>query len=907
MSAKIDRLIINSPYTEPLYHWEYNKDTKSFDKVDGRRSAGYLVASGNARGFEDDSGIFIEIELVNKIRPQVKQWRENGYPGATNVTRKLLEHWHDKSARIFPFFFCQLDAIETLIWLQESQDGRRMLIQGDGGKFKRLCTKLCTGGGKTIVMAMLIAWSVCNKVRDIRNRNYTRNILIVAPNLTVKKRLQVLRPDNEDNYYERFNVVPVEMQESMNQSRIVIQNWQALAWDSDETIAKRKEVDKRGSLSDGAYARKILKNSYENWFVINDEAHHAYRVQDIDKKLSKEDKESQREATIWIQGLDRIHNVRTILTCYDFSATPFIPGSQTNEENLFKWIVSDFSLSDGIESGLVKTPRVVVRDDVLPDAKTYRTRLYHIYSDETVKDSLRGNASVTDSLPDLVRNAYVLLAADWQETSKKWIEAGKTIPPVMISVANNTTTAARIEHFFETDSMALPEKICEAGRILRIDSQKLQDESSAEGELLREKVDTVGQEGKPGEQLSNIISVGMLSEGWDAKTVTHIMGLRAFSSQLLCEQVVGRGLRRTSYDIVNNFFEPEYVNVFGVPFTFLPHEDAGSGGSISHTNTTEIKVLEERNEFRITWPNILRLEYVSGQKLSLDVEKIKDMELNAGDTRINVEVAPILNGKANLAMCSDIDLENAYKSFRLQRIIFQTASKVFDEMSASWKEKAQKMLLLGQIIKLVQEYLSSRRIKINPPLFEINQERRKILYAMNMDKIIKNLWDSIQNENSETIIPVYDTFKRTRSTGDMPRWWTSKPNEITRKSHINRCVFDSTWEATEAYRLDQNPHVKAWAKNDHLGFQIYYFYEGEIKRYLPDYLITLDNGVTLILEVKGQFTEQDKAKNLALEDWVKAVNKTKEWGEWHSDISFNHTDIDGIIEKHSKNKVIEEQ
>ena len=126
-------------------------------------------------------------------------------------------------------------------------------------------------------------------------------------------------------------------------------------------------------------------------------------------------------------------------------------------------------------------------------------------------------------------------------------------------------------------------------------------------------------------------------------------------------------------------------------------------------------------------------------------------------------------------------------------------------------------------------------------------------------------------------------------------------------SHINRCVFDSTWEATEAYRLDRNTHVKAWAKNDHLGFQIYYFYEGEIKRYLPDYLITLDNGVTLILEVKGQFTEQDKAKNLALEDWVKAVNKTKEWGEWHSDISFNHTDIDGIIEKHSKNKVIEEQ
>lgn len=890
---KIDRLIINSPYAEPLYHWEYNKETKEFDKAVGRRKAGYLVASN-----DDESGRFIEIELVNEIRPKVNHWRDAGYPGITNVTRKLLDYWHDKTVRNYPFFFCELDAIETIIWLKESHEGRMMPIPNDGGKFQRICTKLCTGGGKTIVMAMLIVWSICNKIRDIRNMNYSQNVLIITPNLTVRNRLQVLKPDNENNYYERFDIVPVELQEMMSRARIVIHNWQALAWESAEEIIKRKGIDKRGPLSDGAYARKVLRNFYENWLVINDEAHHAYRIQpDNNKKLTRDEKESQHEATIWIQGLDRIHSVRKITNCYDFSATPFIPGGKTSEERLYSWIVSDFSLNDGIESGLVKTPRVVVRDDAIPDASTYKSKLYHIYSDKTVRNSLKNSASLTETLPDLIRNAYVLLASDWQEVYKQWQASGKNIPPVMISVANCTTTAARIERFFSSNDILLSpyEGLCDTNRILRIDSQKLQSETDAEGARLREKVDTVGQEGKIGEQLTNIISVGMLSEGWDAKTVTHIMGLRAFSSQLLCEQVVGRGLRRTSYELTNDFFEPEYVNIFGVPFTFLPHEEAGTGGTVTHTNTTEIKALEERNEYRITWPNIIRLEYISEESLSLDIDSIKELELNAYDTRINVEIAPILNGNLNLGMCRDIDLEEAYKDFRLQRIIFHTASRVFDEMGTSWK--SSKVLLLGQIIKLVQKYLQSKRIKIFPELFETSEERRKILYAMNMDKIIRNLWDSIRSENSENIVPIYDTFKRTRSTADMPRWWTIKPNEVTQKSHINRCVFDSTWEDTIAYHLDKNPNVKAWAKNDHLGFYVYYMYNGVIRRYVPDFLIKLDEEQFLILEVKGIMTEQDKAKKAALEDWVKAVNNTHEFGNWRCDIVGCPLEVDGVISR----------
>ncbi len=281
---------------------------------------------------------------------------------------------------------------------------------------------------------------------------------------------------------------------------------------------------------------------------------------------------------MWIGGLDRLHRSRGILTCYDFSATPFTPsGKKSSEEALFGWIVNDFGLNDAIESGLVKTPRVVVRDDAVPDARTYKSRLYHIYNDPDVKDDLNRRASPEEPLPDLVLNAYYLLGYDWREAWKEWQAAGLPTPPVMITVANRTETAARVKHAFDSKRIHIDE-LCDPERVLHIDSKVLdeaeaqedsltpalsqgerepeQDDADEDGpverkltkaeqaELLRQTVDTVGKPGLPGEKIQKVISVGMLSEGWDAKTVTHIMGLRAFSSQLLCEQVVGRGLRR---------------------------------------------------------------------------------------------------------------------------------------------------------------------------------------------------------------------------------------------------------------------------------------------------------------------------------------------------------------------------
>ncbi len=914
----IDRLIINTPYVEPERHWRYQRESRSFDLVEGSRPAGYVVASGDSKAF-DDPGIFVAIPLVNQIRPRVRAWREAGYPGVSSITSRLLEHWRDaeefESRR---FFFCQLEAIETLIWLTEAPAAERVGIEvpGDGGAFVRQCCKMATGSGKTIVMAMLIAWQVLNKVAYPQDSRFTRNVLVMAPGLTVKSRLAVLEPSGEGNYYEAFNIVPSAMFDKLRQGKVLVRNWHALAWESEEQIKKRRSVDKRGTKSDEAYSREVLGEmaNARNLLVINDEAHHAWRVnrESEGKYLrSREMKESAEEATVWIGGLDRLHSSRGILACYDFSATPFTPsGKKSSEEALFSWIVSDFGLNDAIESGLVKTPRVVVRDDARPDAATYKSRLYHIYNDPEVKDDLNRKAEPEEPLPDLVLNAYYLLGYDWRETWKAWKKAGLSTPPVMITVCNRTETAARVKHAFDTRRIHIDE-LCDPERILHIDSKVLSDAEEREepvstaevvdaaievddteapverkltkakqAELLRKMVDTVGKPGQPGAGIQKVISVGMLSEGWDARTVTHIMGLRAFSSQLLCEQVVGRGLRRTSYEVdpVTGLFDPEYVNIFGVPFTFLPHEGGLGGPPPPPSPKTIVEADPAKVEYEIRWPNVVRLERLFYPILKIDWSKVTTLELDAAQALQVAELAPVLEGKPNVNFVNRIELEQLAREFRQQRIIFETARDVFDQMRPSWRGGRE--LLLAQLVRIVEEFIRSEHIAISPPLFYQDELRRRVIITLNMSRIVQHVWDTVRQENTEKLMPVFDRDHPLRSTADMRTWYTGKPCERTKKSHINVSVHDSTWEATDAFVLDNSDHVAAWAKNDHLGFEILYIYRGVVRKYRPDFLVRLADGTMLILETKGEESEQDKVKQRYLEEWVQAVNTHGGFGHW---------------------------
>ena len=927
----IDRLIINSPYEEPKQYWRYDRPTRSFDLVQGRRPAGYVVATPGSKSF-DDPGIFVEIPLVNQIRPRVKAWREAGYPGVTSITKRLLEHWGDPE-REQRFFFCQLEAVETLIWLTEAPAAERVGIEipGDGGDFERQCCKMATGTGKTVVMAMVIAWHILNKVANPQDARFSKNVLVIAPGLTVKERLQVLLPAHAQNYYEAFDIVPSSLLDKLRQGRVRVANWHALAWESEEQIQKRKSVDKRGAKSDEAYTREVLGEmaNARNILVINDEAHHAWRVnwEAEGKYLRQRDlKDSAEEATVWIGGLDRLHRSRGILKCYDFSATPFAPsGKRSSEEALFGWIVSDFGLNDAIESGLVKTPRVVVRDDAVPDAKTYKSRLYHIYNDPEVKDDLNRKANPEEPLPDLVLNAYYLLGYDWREAWKAWRDAGLPTPPVMITVCNRTETAARIKHAFDTKRIHIDE-LCDPERVLQIDSKVLE-EAEAKGEpaaaveaseedggaeapvarkltkaeqaeLLRRTVDTVGKVGQPGEKIQKVISVGMLSEGWDAKTVTHIMGLRAFTSQLLCEQVVGRGLRRTSYEInpATGLFEPEYVNIFGVPFTFLPHEGGQDGPPPPPAPKTAVEPDPAKAQFEIRWPNIVRIDHVFQPTLTLDWSKVPILELDAAETAQVAELAPILEGKPDATKINRIELARLAREFRTQRLIFETARDVFDQMKPAWRGSRE--ILLAQLVRIVEQFMRSDRITISPPLFYQDELRRRLVITLNMSRVVQHVWAAVKHENTERLTPVFDRDHPIRSTAEMRTWYTGKPCERTKKSHINFCVFDSTWEASDAYVLDTSEAVAAWVKNDHLGFEILYIYRGVVRKYRPDYLVRLENGEMLVLETKGQETEQDRAKHQALNEWIKAVNGHGGFGHWRAEVAKSPGEIKEILARH---------
>ncbi|MGB2987156.1 MAG: DEAD/DEAH box helicase family protein [Phycisphaerae bacterium] len=246
-TVQIPQLIINSPCEEPSTYWSYDREVRMFERKDGRRPAGYVVATPGSKAF-DDPGVFVELPLVNQIRPRVDAWREAGYAGVSGITKRLLEHWRDPEERLDRrFFFCQLEAIETLIWLTEASPAERqgLDIPGDGGVFRRLCSKMATGSGKTIVMAMLIAWQVLNKVTYPQDKRFSKSIFVVAPGLTVRSRLQVLLPDHPGNYYDEFNVVPAGLVEKLRLGSIRVRNWHVLNWETDEQIAKKRSVDKR--------------------------------------------------------------------------------------------------------------------------------------------------------------------------------------------------------------------------------------------------------------------------------------------------------------------------------------------------------------------------------------------------------------------------------------------------------------------------------------------------------------------------------------------------------------------------------------------------------------------------------------------------------------------------------------
>ena len=943
--SKIRQLILNSPYEEPTKYWQYDRDTRRFDERNGRRPSGYRIATPGSTD-PNDPGTIREIPLVNRLRPRIREWRDRGYPGVTGMTLRLLRHWKEREADDRRLFFCQREAIETLIWLREAPatDRAGIEIPSDGGAFRRICSKMATGTGKTVVMAMLLAWNFLNRAARPRDTRFARNALLVAPGLTVRQRLSVLDPSREDNYYREFDLAPSGMLDKLRQGRVVVRNWQALAWEDEKKLARKKGVDRRGPKSDRAWIGQVLGSDLArrqgDLLVINDEGHHAWRIPAGFRSREWKPRD-RKQATIWIRALDRIHRIRRILTCYDFSATPFVPGAGTRTgETLFDWIVSDFGLDDAIESGLVKTPRVVIRENPqtrMPgDAKTLRPRLYRIYEDEKVKADLNRKAPEETSLPDLVMNAYGLLAIDWRETARDWerhararakstpdgakTETPRHTPPVMITVANRTETAARIHYTFAKRKVEIAE-LCEPEALLRIDSDVLRQAeesgsvtpesgrgaavaagkrrkmSSDAARLLRDKVNTVGRIGHPGERVANVISVEMLTEGWDAKTVTHIMGLRAFGSQLLCEQVIGRGLRRTSYDVDprTGLFTPEYVNVFGVPFTFLPHEEGKANGTNGHRTGVEIVP----GRCGITWPNVVSIESRFDRVVSLDWRAVDDLQLDGAEAVIEADLAPIVDREPAPWKIRNADLLKWEKEHRLQTQIFRTTQNLYDTLAKGWR--GSKASFLSQLSSIVEDFIESSRVTISPPLDPTVDTVlwRRLVIKLQMNRVVRHLEKAIRRSFTTRLVPIFDREHPIGSTADMKSWYTSRDTVETKKSPVNVGVCDSSWEKRAIVELDRHAGVACWVKNDHLNFEIFYVYQGVVRKYRPDFLVRFDSGLMLILEIKGRYDDHAKEKNDALRQWVGAINQHGGFGTWTSDISTDPDTIRALLDRHA--------
>lgn len=934
-------LVINSPYDMPLQHWKQDEHGKVMNVAQGRREAAYELydTRNNTRRIEP-------LETVNQIRQRVDEWRDAGYPGITSITRQLLEHWQERGEwdadtsewqggpRQYPLYFCQLEAIECLIWWLEAPEQYKqgIFLPGDGGTWERICNKMATGSGKTTLMALIICWQTLNALHYPKDKRYSKAIFIIAPGLTVKSRLQVLMPGNPSNVYDELVLCPNEsLRQKLNQVDLLIENWHGLM----PLKEPQRSVVRKGKESDEAFTRRVLGKlaNHKDIIVINDEAHHAYRVRPelkISKQAAKEQGFDEEEATRWIEGLDRIHKTRRIRRCFDLTATPFAPTGKSNtEKGLFEWIISDFGLNDAIEAGLVKTPRVVVRDDALPNAKTYASKLYHLYREPEVSEDLNRRADAEEPLPDLVQKAYALLAYDWRETGKDWREGGHDIPPVLLTVCNRTETASRLEHLFNSGDCLIAETANPA-LTLRVDSKVLEKAERGETatkskdyakrleeiiatsglpqtrqddlltlkqpEQLRELVDSVGKPGEPGQNLQNVISVAMLSEGWDAANVTHIMGLRAFTSQLLCEQVIGRGLRRVAYDMdAQQRFLPEYVNVFGVPLSIFQDVEGGEAPPPPKPSV-RIEVVLGRNQYEIRWPNIERVQSVLKPELAMDWDAVELLTLDPAQTPLNAEIAPSLTGAPNLAQISEIDLEKALEDFRLQSLIFRAARKLFLSNESAFG--GDKQYLAVQLIQIVEAFLASDKLAI-PSLWHQDPVRKRLLIALNTDMVVSHVNRFVSKQNLERLEALFDEHQPIGSTAYMRPWLTTKPCRPTDKSQISHVVYDSTWEKAASDALERTDKVAAWAKNDHLGFKVRYLWKGSSRNYVPDYLIRFTNGKTLVLEIKGEDYEQNRAKRAAMDVWVRCVNEQKNFGQWYADVVFDPAKLMDTLLKYS--------
>lgn len=974
--------ILNSPYECPSRHWELDENGQPTQViVDKRRRAEFITPIPKPRKrkrtaqqdivFDEGAGLstaeqqYDPTSIINEVRQQVDQWRQWSNPNDWHVTpetARLLQHWrHHKFSSLRPFF-CQVEAAETIIWLTEvapnvGKVGKRLVEHlADANaqanpELMRLALKLATGAGKTTVMAMLIAWQTINAVRRPNSKKFTRGFLIVSPGLTIRDRLRVLQPNDPDSYYQSRELVPTDMLGDLERAKIVITNYHAFKLRERMELSKggRSLLQGRGDElntleTEGQMIQRVMPDlmGLKNILVLNDEAHHCYRekpeaVEEVDELTGDEKDEAKKNneaARLWISGLEIVQRKLGLTQVVDLSATPFfLRGSGYAEGTLFPWTMSDFSLMDAIECGIVKLPRVPVADNI-PGEEMPKFRNLWEHIGKRMPKKGRGKAATLDplSLPVELQTALEALYGHYEKTFKLWQDAGIKVPPCFIVVCNNTSTSKLVYDYIsgfqrenddetttlENGRLALFRNFDEHGNplgrpnTLLIDSEQLesgeglddnfrnlasdeidrfrreivertgdirQAENITDQELLREVMNTVGKRGRLGESIRCVVSVSMLTEGWDANTVTHVLGVRAFGTQLLCEQVIGRALRRQSYDLnESGLFNVEYADILGIPFDFTAKPVVAPPQP--PRETIQVKAVRpERDALEIRFPR------VEGYRVELPEERL---EAEFNDDSI-LELTPDLVGPSitkNAGIIGeDVDLSlDHLGDMRRSTLLFHVAKRL---LYTKWRDPGEdaKLHLFGQLKRITKQWLDTCLVckggtypaqLMYQELADMACERitAGITRKLIGERPIKALLDPY-NPTGSTIHVNFNTSKR-------DRWETD-----SRRCHINWVILDSDWEAEFCRVAESHPRVRAYVKNHNLGLEVPYKYGSESRRYRPDFIVLVDDGhgdddlLHLVVEIKGYRREDAKEKKATMETyWVPGVNNLKSYGRW---------------------------
>ena len=826
----------------------------------------------------------------------------------------------------------------------------------------RLALKLATGAGKTTVMAMLIAWQTINAVRHPNSKKFTRGFLVVAPGLTIKDRLRVLQPNDPDSYYQSRELIPSDMMGDIERAKIVITNFHAFK------LRERMELSKGGRLllqgrggeelntleTEGQMLQRVMPElmGMKNVLVINDEAHHCYREKpkaETDDEILKGDEKKEAEenneaARVWITGLEAVNRKLGVPRVVDLSATPFfLSGSGYVEGTLFPWTMSDFSLMDAIECGIVKLPRVPVADNIPGnEMPMFRNLWEHIRAKMPKKGRGKGETLNPLDLPTQLQTALEALYGHYEKTFDLWAKEKISVPPCFIIVCNNTSASKLVYDYisgFQQPHEDGSSKLVEGRfalfrnhdehgnplgrpRTLLIDSEqlesgealdnnfremaideierfrseiferggKLADELRAgksidDATLLREVMNTVGKAGQLGDSIRCVVSVSMLTEGWDANTVTHVLGVRAFGTQLLCEQVIGRALRRQSYELNEDgpnkgLFNVEYADVLGIPFDFTAKPVVAPPQK--PRETIQVKAVRpDRDNCEITFPR------VQGYRTELPEDRLT-AEFNDDSV---LELTPDLVGATetrNSGIIGEtVDLNLVHTGdVRPSQVIYELTSHLL--LTKFCDANGEPLLnLFGQLKRIAREWIEGYLVCKGGAYPA--QLKYKMLADMACERIVAGITRSSLGKRPikavlDSYNPVGSTAHVNFNTSKLDRWETSGPPP---KCHVNWVILDSDWEAEFCRVAESHPRVKAYVKNHNLGLEVPYRYGSEMRKYIPDFIVLVDDGhgekdlLHLIVEIKGYRREDAKEKKSTMDVyWVPGVNNLKQYGRW---------------------------